>query len=555
MTTKLRVKRFRIRRTEQEETTAAAAADPAMRGTAGPSSARADDGFGDGQFPTGGPDSEDAGSPVATPASTVVEATETEGLTGRQLRMARRIAQKNGIEASSDIDAVRQLRKKGIDPFKRANILDLVISESRQAAAADPASRPPGDSGQTPNLPQKYRSPQTPSTERRPPEVGRSDEILRIQQGIARRRQRRFMLLIARLCVFVFLPTLLAGYYYTMVATPLYTTDSEFVIQQAEAQAAPGGIAGMFSGTALATSQDSVTVQSYLQSRDAMRRLNEDLGFKAHFSAPDIDPLLRLGEDATSEAAYRLFKRMVRIGYDPSEGIIRMEVRATDPETSAAFSEALISYAEEQVDQLTQRLRADQMTGARESYEEAEEKMQAAQARVVELQERFSVLSSEVEVSLLTTQISALETELTRERLNLQELMSNPSPNRARVDPLQRRVANLETEIATLRARLTQDSAGGGISLARISSELVMAEADVQTRQLMLSQSLQQLESARIEANRQVRYLSLGVRPLPPDEPSHPRAFENTALALLVFAGIYLMLSMTASILREQVSA
>lgn len=194
------------------------------------------------------------------------------------------------------------------------------------------------------------------------------------------------------------------------------------------------------------------------------------------------------------------------------------------------------------------------MRGARESFESAEANMQAAQARVVELQERFRVLSSEVEVGLLTTQITALETELTRDRLSLQEIMSNPSPNRARVDPLQRRIANLEAEIATLRNRLTQDSADG-VSIARISGELIMAEADVQTRQLLLSQALTQLEAARIEANRQVRYLSLGVRPVPADEPSHPRAMENTLLALVIFAGIYLMLSMTASILREQVSA
>ena len=40
-----------------------------------------------------------------------------EGLTGRQLRMARRLAQKQGLTPSSDFDAVRQLREMGIDPF------------------------------------------------------------------------------------------------------------------------------------------------------------------------------------------------------------------------------------------------------------------------------------------------------------------------------------------------------------------------------------------------------------------------------------------------------
>ena len=49
-----------------------------------------------------------------------IAAIQAEGLTGRQLRTARRIAQKHGIAASSDYEAVLLLRKKGIDPFDPA---------------------------------------------------------------------------------------------------------------------------------------------------------------------------------------------------------------------------------------------------------------------------------------------------------------------------------------------------------------------------------------------------------------------------------------------------
>ncbi|MFC7703382.1 capsule biosynthesis protein [Plastorhodobacter daqingensis] len=468
-----------------------------------------------------------------------------ENLTSRQLRMARRLAIRHGIDCSSDLDAVHQLRARGIDPFSRENMLELVIGQDDGAPGTDIA-RVEGD-----QLPRKLQPAPPPSPERRA-EEDRTRQILSIQRDIARRRQRRMMLLVAQLLFFVFLPTVIAGYYYYRVATPLYSTLSEMVIQQAEGQQSQLG--GLFSGTGLATSQDSITVQSYLQSREAMLRLDAELGFKAHFSQESIDPIHRLPADATNEAAYRVYKRMVQIGYDPTEGILKMEVIAADPDVARAFALALISYAEEQVDQLTQRLRADQMSGATTSFEDAEAKMLAAQRRVVELQQSYEVISSEVEVNLLTNQISQLENQLTQERLTLQELLSNPNPNRARVDPLERRIATLESEIATTRARLTQDSATG-LSIARIQSELLVAQADVHTRQAMLAQALQQLEAARIEANKQVRYLSLGVSPVAPDEPSYPRAFENTALVFLIFGGIYLMLSMTASILREQVSA
>jgi len=68
---------------------------------------------------------------------------------------------------------------------------------------------------------------------------------------------------------------------------------------------------------------------------------------------PPIDEIQRLPEDATNEDVFDVYKKRVKISYDPTEGILRMEVVAADPQTSQKFSEALIGYAEEQVDQLT----------------------------------------------------------------------------------------------------------------------------------------------------------------------------------------------------------
>ncbi|MDP5347517.1 MAG: hypothetical protein NWQ32_03895, partial [Paracoccaceae bacterium] len=56
-----------------------------------------------------------------------IDAIRREGLTGRQLRMARRVAQKHGLAPTSDFDAVRLLRAEGIDPFQRTTMLDLVM--------------------------------------------------------------------------------------------------------------------------------------------------------------------------------------------------------------------------------------------------------------------------------------------------------------------------------------------------------------------------------------------------------------------------------------------
>lgn len=579
MTTKPKAKKFRIRRTVPPVDMAAhpvtersASSDARMRPNrpravpdAGPAPGTllfddgGDDGFGKGLYPTASsnnpnrvsetprPGSQTISEPDEVAAETAIADIRREGLTGRQLRMARRVAQKHGLVPISDFDAVRLLRQKGVDPFNRANMLELVPSGSTELATTS-----------DPNLPQTVsktdRKAQLPSKEVLKEDT-RAREIVRIQRDIVKRRRRKLLQLFTRLTFFVLLPTFLVGWYYFRIATPMYATKSEFVIQQAQPSmgGAAMGLSGMFSGTSFATAQDSIAVQGYLQSLDAMLRLDADVGFRSHFSAPDVDPLQRLDADASKEKAYSVYKKNVKISYDPTEGIIKMEVVAADPGVSQSFAEALIKYAEEQVDNLTQRLREDQMAGARESYEQAEAKMIAAQARVLELQERLGVLDPLTENQALMTQITAFETQLQEKRLQLQQLLDNTRPNRARVEGVEGDVRRLEALIADLRGQLTNAGTANG-SLARITGEMRLAETDLQTRQLLMTQALQQMETARIEANRQTRYLSMAVSPIAPDTATYPRAFENTILAFLIFGGIYLMFSLTASILREQVS-
>lgn len=487
-----------------------------------------------------------------TSMSTNLDDIRAEGLTGRQLRMARRVAQKKGLAVTSDFDAVRQLRAAGIDPFQPSTILELVAPGAQPAA---PTAPPPPATPKV-QLPQTVPQPGSnlPSTQTGNPADKRASEIMKIQRDIAKRRRRKLALLMTRLSFFVMLPTLLVGWYFYVIATPMFATNSEFVIQQAESSGGGGALGGLFQGTSMATQQDSIAVQSFLASRAAMVRLDEDHGFKSHFSTENIDAIQRLEEGSTNEAAFKLYSDMVKVSYDPTEGILRMEVIAADPVTSQTFSEALIDYAEEQVDQLTQRPRDAAMEGARESYEEAEARRAAALRDWLTIQEEVGQIDPVGETAAIIQRISALESERQRLQLSLQERLSVRSPNEAQVNALQNQIASVEGVIAEERDRMTV-AGQNGTSLASRNTELRLAEENYTFQTLQVQAALAQMETARIEANRQVRYLSLGVRPVAPDEATYPRAFENTILAFLIFAGIYLMISITASILREQVTS
>lgn len=477
----------------------------------------------------------------------VISAIRREGLTGRQLRIARRNAQKNKLPATSDFDAVRLLREAGIDPFGRSNMLSQVVQLN--TAQPDGSIPAPGSV----QLPQTVPAAKTalPSTELSPAER-RNLEIAEIQKGIAKRRRRKLVALLGRLAFFVGLPTLITGYYFHAVATPMFATKSEFLILTSDG--AGGSVGGLLSGTQFATSQDSIAVQGFLQSKDAMLRLDRDVGFKSHFTQDWIDPIQRLNPSPSNEEAYKTYSSNVKIGYDPTEGVIRMEVSAADPAISAEFSKRLISYAEDRVNSLSLKKRDDQMKDALSSLELAEVQRREAQAALVKLQQQGAILDPEGVIASLRSQISNFEIQLQERELELAALLDNSRPNKAKVAGARADITRLENLIERLNQRMISASAGEN-SLASLSVKIQMSQADLATRDLMLQSALQQVEQTRMEANRQVRYLTTSVEPVPSDEPSYPRKFENTLLAFLIFSGIYLMISLTASILREQVSS
>ncbi|WP_288941332.1 capsule biosynthesis protein [uncultured Roseovarius sp.] len=557
MTTKPKARKFRIRRTTGPQT-------PHVPGT--PEQTRGADMAA--QQAQQAPQPQQAAAPAQgqvssareMAASQSIEDIRKEGLTGRQLRMARRMAQKHGLAPTSDFDAVRLLRAKGIDPFQRHNILELVAGDGGQGGGGAGGGTPPPSAAHPPSDP-RVQLPQTvpagqqtlPSTQLSPADR-RAEEIMQIQRDIAKRRRRKLLLLLTRLTAFVFLPTLVAGYYYYAVATPMYTTKSEFLILTADGSG--GGAGGRLSGllpSQFATGQDAIATQSYLESKDAMLRLDRDLGFREHFSQDWIDPIQRLAPDASTEKAYKLYNKYVVLGYDPTEGVIRMELSTADPELSARFSQQLIDYAEQNVDELSSEKRSDAVKTAVESLEQAKAERRSAQQTLVELQEG-SILDPEGEVANIRQLIGNVELQLQEKQLALNTQLNNSRPNTARVEALRSEIEVLERELAKQKARLTEATEGHD-SLAAQSAAIQMAQADLATADMVLQAALETKRQSEIEANKQVRYLTVSVKPIPSQDPSYPRSFENTVLAFLIFAGIYLMISLTVSILREQVSS
>ena len=155
-----------------------------------------------------------------------LEAVRQEGLNARQLRMARRTAQNHGLPFETDHEAVLKLRMQGIDPFERGNVLDIQAKTDL-----------PSQDGKK-QLPQKIALSKVPAvltkTSDPNPGVRRAAEIMALQKDMIRRMRRNILMLVLRLAAFIFLPTLMSGYYFSSLATPMYSSKSAFQIIKAD---------------------------------------------------------------------------------------------------------------------------------------------------------------------------------------------------------------------------------------------------------------------------------------------------------------------------------
>ncbi len=454
-------------------------------------------------------------------------------------RMARRKAVRMGLSPSSGEEAAKMLEERGFDVTRdRVTMLDTT------AAAQNPM--PGGPAGKAPN----QAPPEMPDVIS---EEQRQADIRKIQRSMARRRRARFFLIGLRLFIFVALPTWLTGYYFYAVATPMYQVDSQMIIQKPDSGSSAGGLGGLLGG-GMSNLEDSVIVQGYLGSREAMMRLNTEDGFIAHFQQSFIDDIQRMPPDISMEDAYKKYQKYVKIGYDPTAGVIRMSVIALTPEKATEFSRALISFAEQRVDQIAAPVRRDQLTVAQNNYDSAEQAVLDASNRVLLLQQSAGVISPDADATGQMSIINSLEAQLDQRRLALAEINRNAAPNQAQMHAVEQDIKGLSDRIAERRAAMFSSN-NTNDSLARVSGELSIARTNLQMRQMLLQQSLTSLEAARVETNRQTRYLSLAVAPVAPDVPTQPKSLENTLLALALFFGAYIFLSLTVAILREQIGS
>lgn len=351
------------------------------------------------------------------------------------------------------------------------------------------------------------------------------------------------------LLITTIIPTTLAVLYFGVIASDIFVSESRFVVRSPERQSSSPF--GMFlKGAGFSRSQDdSYTVQDFILSRDALRKLVEKLGVKKAYSDHSIDLFSRFGGldwDDSFEALHRYYQRKVDIQLDATSSIATLTVRAFTAEDAQRINQQLLEMSELLVNDLNERGRQDMIHFASSEVTLAENRAKAAASALSGFRNQRSVIDPERQSAIQLQQIAKLQEELITTKAQLIQLTSFTKEN-PQIPALRKRIETLQSEIDNEGNKV----AGGGRSLANKAAEyqLFLLERDFADKQL--ASAMASLEQARNDAVRKQLYLERIVEPSKPDIAMEPRRLRGIVATFLLGLVAWGILSMLVAGIRE----
>lgn len=353
----------------------------------------------------------------------------------------------------------------------------------------------------------------------------------------------------------VFLPTALAIFYFGFYASDIYVSESSYVVrspsQKSVGQTGLGAVLQGATGlSGFARAPDDVhAVAEYIQSRDALDQLQEQLDVRSWWSAPAVDLLERfdpLERDDSNEKLFEYYPRRVEVLVNDKSGITTLTVSSFTAEQASSINSLLLSEAERLVNVLNERGRNDLITFAQGEVQLAEDKAKAAANALSEFRNTQAVVDPEKQTMLHFEQIARLQEELIRTRGQLTQLRVF-APDSPHPPALELRAQTLEAEIAAETEKIT----GGENSLASKAAEYQRLQLDREFADRQLAIAMAALETARNEAQRQALYLETIDKPNQPDKAIYPKRLRGVITTLLLGLIAWGILTMLIAGIRE----
>ncbi len=365
-------------------------------------------------------------------------------------------------------------------------------------------------------------------------------------------RRTRWGMLLSLLLLFV-TPVGLGGAYFGFIASDRYAAGASFVIRGLEGGGTPDFVTS-FTGLSPSggTTSDSYVVRNFLESADLLRRLDAELDLRGHYSQDNIDPIARFRPENTFEQMVEYWQWRINTTYDSTTGIVTFEVQAFDPEMAARLAEMALAAADRLVNELSETARRDSVQFAAKEVERAEERLRNVRLQLVNFRSERGAVDPMINAQLDAELMASLETKLVDIQARMNALAGSVDADSPMLVQLNRQKEALEEQIAQRRALIgEQDGSDSKTNTAETLADYEGLLIEQNFAQQSYASAMVSLETARIDADRQQRYLAVFARPFVPNEPAYPVRVRDFFLVIVASFALWAIATLIGYAVRD----
>ncbi|MEC7762352.1 MAG: hypothetical protein VX874_10640 [Pseudomonadota bacterium] len=368
----------------------------------------------------------------------------------------------------------------------------------------------------------------------------------------------------------VIIPTALAALYFYQVAADRYAVETKFAVRSPSSSVPSGDLLSMMTtmSSAGSTMSDSYMLVDFIESRDLIERLKGKVDLVAIYNTERADFLTKLRDDPSAEELRSYLDRWVDIYFDTASQILTLHVQTFDPQSAEALSAAILEVASDLVNQVSEQARFDSMASAEREVARIEQQLDEHRQAMVAFRDQRQDVDPEASAGAQIQLLTQLEGELSSARARMSSLLTYLSEDAPTVRVLRTEIESMERQLEEQRQRL-----GTGIGesmtgsqtgdLATGQSGLTMSErlgiyeglsVDMEFLRQAYVTALAAREGARLEADKQQRYLASFVRPSLPEKSLYPKRLQTTLVFFCFAVMIWGISLMIIYVVREHAS-
>jgi capsular polysaccharide transport system permease protein len=363
-------------------------------------------------------------------------------------------------------------------------------------------------------------------------------------------RLRHWLVLLSFLLIVIAPAILIGGYLYT-IANDQYASKLGFAVRSEQTKSAIevlGGITDLSSSG----SNDTDILYEFIQSQQLAKTIDESVDLKTIYSKPAYDPIYSFDPKKPIEDLLTYWRRMVRISYDASTGLIELTVLAFSPEDAQSIAQEIFDKSSAMINRLSAIARADTIGYAKDELDVAVERLKNARKEITLFRNRTQIIDPNAGVQGQVGILNSLEAQLANSLIELDILKRGTTKTDIRIQQGELRVEIIKQRIEAERQKIGLVDGENSPKWADLVGEYEGLLVDLEFAEQSYVAALSGYDGASAEASRQSRYLAAYIGPTKAEKSEYPRRHLVFSLSLLFLLTAWSIAVLTFYSIRDR---